>query len=166
LNESESLASLLDIIQSHPAGRVVLIGPQGAGKTTLGKQAAAVLGWPCFDSDALLLTRFHAQYGSGAADNVAAVYRALGWWRFRYWENQVVKQLHKAPSPCIISLGGGAHLYAPACKPLYRHAMVIGIDRVVVSTWGARLRAHYMKRHAAYLLRSVSGAVPVEGDGV
>ena len=35
----------------EPAGRVVLLGLMGSGKTTVGKALAARLGWPLLDSD-------------------------------------------------------------------------------------------------------------------
>ena len=148
MSESESLTSLIGIIQSYPASRVVLMGPQGAGKTTLGKMAGEALGCPWYDSDALLLARFRDQYGKEAADNIAAVYRALGWWRFRSWENQIVKRLLEAPTPSILSLGGGTHVYAPACRQLCRQSVVVGIDRFTSTTWGARLRTHMMRYYA------------------
>lgn len=159
MSESDSLASLLGIIQSHPASRVVLMGPQGAGKTTLGKMAGDVLGYPWYDSDALILARFHDQYGKAAAEDIAAVYRALGWWRFRYWENQVVKQLLGAPSPCIISLGGATHVYAPACRLLCRQSVVVGINRFASTTWGVFFRVQIMRYYANHLLGCVGGRV-------
>jgi shikimate kinase len=38
--------------------KVVLIGPMGAGKSTLGKEAARVLGWQYFDNDAEMSLRY------------------------------------------------------------------------------------------------------------
>ena len=38
--------------------KVILIGPMGAGKSTLGKEAARVLGWQYFDNDAEMSLRY------------------------------------------------------------------------------------------------------------
>ena len=152
LNVSESLAQLLLIIDEHPHRRVVLIGPQGAGKSTLGQMAAQRCGIPWFDSDILLLQRFQNAYGVEAASSIQGVYRTLGWWRFRRWENQVVQQLQQIDGPAIISLGGGAHVYALACRPLFKQSIVVGVDRLAVSSWGSWLRVYVMRYYAVCLL--------------
>jgi shikimate kinase len=42
--------------------KVVLVGPMGAGKSTLGKIIAVKLGWPYFDNDAEMTSRYgHSQ---------------------------------------------------------------------------------------------------------
>lgn len=45
-----------------PAQKLILIGPMGAGKTTLGKILSTELGWPYFDNDSEMTRRYgHSQ---------------------------------------------------------------------------------------------------------
>lgn len=138
----ESLPALQRIIQLHATERVVLIGPQSAGKTTLAQAAACDIPW--FDSDALLLDAYKKRYGDDAADSIREVYRALGWWRFRLWESRIIAELAQIPAPAIMSLGGGAHLYCWSAWHLFTTARVVGIDRALPLTWGVRLRRYFM----------------------
>ena len=57
-----------------PSKRVVLIGPMGAGKSTLGKLAAAALGWAYFDNDDEMTRRYHHSQSELAAMPVAQLH--------------------------------------------------------------------------------------------
>lgn len=50
-----------------PDPRVVLIGPMGAGKTTLGTTIAKELGWKYFDNDGEMTRRYHFSQAELAA---------------------------------------------------------------------------------------------------
>ena len=86
--------------------RVVLSGFMGAGKSTVGRMAAAQLGWTFLDADSVLVER--------AGMTIAEVFAAEGEERFRRLEAEVVQGLLGADR-AVIALGGGA-LEHPATR--------------------------------------------------
>ena len=87
---------------ARPARRVVLVGPMGAGKTTVGRALAALTGLPFVDSDELFaqvhgpIPEFFAEHGEAA---------------FRAEEARVIRHVLGRPAPCVLSCGGGAVLH-------------------------------------------------------
>ena len=79
--------------------RVVLIGPMGAGKTTIGKRVAKALAAEFVDSDA----EFVRRHGP-----IAAYFDLHGEASFRVEERRVVEQAVRRG--VVLSLGGGAVL--------------------------------------------------------
>jgi shikimate kinase len=77
---------------------IVIVGGSGAGKTTLGKQLANIVGLPFVDSDNLV--EFTNK------DIIANIFRYQKEIGFRYLEAQTIRNCIKTPS--IISLGAGA----------------------------------------------------------
>ncbi len=80
---------------------IVFIGYRCTGKTTIGKQVAADMGLPFYDTDALI----EEQSGRTIREIVAEE----GWESFRKEESAVVRKL-SAENGCVIALGGGAVL--------------------------------------------------------
>jgi shikimate kinase len=81
--------------------RVYLIGFMGAGKTTIGRQLAAKLGWKFVDLDREIEQREHRQ--------VAEIFRESGEPHFRSLEEQYLKELSTS-NRAVIALGGGAYI--------------------------------------------------------
>lgn len=94
-------------------GPVVLIGPMGAGKTSIGKKAARRLGVPFADTDKLLVARHGA---------VADVFERHGEAHFRELERAVVAEALVGEG--VVSLGGGAVLH-PATQSLLASVPVV-----------------------------------------
>jgi len=86
------------------ADRVVLVGMMGAGKTTVGRQLAARLGWRFLDSDAMV----EASTGS----TVAELFGAHGEEAFRAEETRVLAEALSADGPAVVSAAGGTVLAA------------------------------------------------------
>ena len=80
---------------------VVLIGPMGVGKTTIGKKLAKSLGVAFRDSDALIVQR-HGE--------ISALFETLGEPGFRAIEETVVADAIKHAG--VVATGGGAVLSA------------------------------------------------------
>jgi len=84
---------------------VILIGPPGAGKSTIGKQLARTLNCSFTDTDELI----EAQTGS----TISQIFIDQGEPRFRELEVEVVLKA-VAEIDGVLSLGGGAPLSQPA----------------------------------------------------
>jgi len=93
---------------------IVLIGPMGAGKTSIGKRVARALDLPFYDSDAAVV-RAH-----GPIENLFQTY---GEEHFRALERTaVVEGLRRGG---IVALGGGAVLDAETQRDLAAHRVVL-----------------------------------------
>lgn len=91
-----------------PGGRarIVLVGFMGAGKTTVGRHLAGILGWDFVDLDALIVER--------AGKPVAAIFRDGGEAAFRAAEHHAAIEAARRTS-VVIAAGGGA-LVAPETR--------------------------------------------------
>lgn len=80
---------------------ILLIGPMGAGKSTLGLALAAQLGRTLLDVD--------AQIVAAAGKSIPAIFEQEGEAGFRERETQALRELINAPA-AVIATGGGAVL--------------------------------------------------------
>lgn len=81
---------------------IVLVGLMGAGKSSIGRKLAEVLGLPFRDSDGIV---------EEAADcSVAEIYELWGEKEFRRLEKQTINRLLNGPI-CVLSTGDGAFLF-------------------------------------------------------
>ena len=78
---------------------IVLVGPMGVGKTTVGKKLAKVLRLPFIDTDALVV----AEHG-----DIAKIFETQGEAIFRAFEEEAL--FGALASPAIVATGGGAVL--------------------------------------------------------
>lgn len=78
---------------------IVLVGPMGVGKTTVGKKLAKRLEVPFIDTDALFTSRF---------GDISAFFQNEGEAAFRQVESELILPL--LSTPAVISTGGGAVL--------------------------------------------------------
>lgn len=93
---------------------LVLVGPPGAGKSTIGRRLARALHAPLTDTDTLIEEREGMPCGQ--------VFSTLGEPRFREIEEEVVAQaLHNEG---VVSLGGGAVLSAQTRDLLADHNVI------------------------------------------
>ncbi|QOD42780.1 shikimate kinase [Clavibacter zhangzhiyongii] len=93
---------------------VVLIGPPGAGKTTVGRRVARALGEPFTDTDRAVV----AAHGS-----IADIFREHGEPRFRELERAAV--VAALAEGGVVSLGGGAVLDPATRADLAASAVVL-----------------------------------------
>lgn len=134
---------------SHPP-TIVLIGPRGAGKSTIGRLLASTLNVPFADLD----DRVRARFGNAS---VSEIWRQHGEAAFRAAEAESLAELlessgtGRAPGGIprcpagVLSLGGGTPMIDSAQRTL-TDARARGVARVVLllappATLAARLRA-------------------------
>ncbi len=98
--------------------RVVLIGPPGAGKTTIGRKLARELGVELYDTDAGI--------EEAAGRSIPEIFAADGEPAFRRLEEEVVSRaLHTRRG--VVSLGGGAVL-SESTRALLRECTVVYLE--------------------------------------
>ncbi|AOW94569.1 shikimate kinase [Rhodococcus sp. WMMA185] len=97
------------------APRAVLVGPPGAGKSTIGKRLARALDLPLLDTDVAIEEE--------AGRTIADIFGQDGEPAFRALEEKVVRQ---AIESCegVVSLGGGAILSERTRELLQGHTVV------------------------------------------
>jgi len=94
-----------------------LVGPRGAGKSSVGARAAAVLGVTFIDSDGCVEER------SGLS--VAEIFARSGEPAFRALERGVLLELLEADPPAVVATGGGCVLDADVRARLAEHPGVL-----------------------------------------
>jgi shikimate kinase len=116
--------------QRRPA--LVLVGPPGSGKTTVGRVLARRIGVAFSDVDALIVVR--------AGKPIAAIFTEDGEDAFRALEREVVAEA-LATTDGVLALGGGSVLAASTRERLRGHRVVLlwvgladGIRRTGMST--------------------------------
>jgi shikimate kinase len=96
--------------------RVVLVGPPGAGKSTVGRLLAGRWGCAFADSDAVV----EAEQGR----SVASIFVEEGEETFRRWEREAVLRL-LGEHDGVLALGGGAVLDPVTRRALADHRVVL-----------------------------------------
>ena len=89
---------------------IVLVGLMGAGKTTIGRRLAAVIGLPFIDAD--------EEIERAAGLPVTEIFTRHGEQEFRRGERSVIKRLLEGP-PHVLATGGGAFM-DPETRALVR----------------------------------------------
>ena len=85
----------------NPSPNLFLIGPMGAGKSSIGRRLAEHFGMPCIDLDAFIEER------TGAS--VATIFEVEGEEGFRRRESDLLAEL-SAKNGIVLATGGGAVL--------------------------------------------------------
>lgn len=113
-----------------PARRVLLIGMMGAGKTTVGAQLAARLGWSHLDSD--------AQVMAATGRTVPEIFAAAGEAAFRAEERRALARALEGDDGRVVSVAGGAVLDPGTRALLGRSGLVVWL-RAEVATLAGRV---------------------------
>jgi shikimate kinase len=115
---------------------LVLIGMMGAGKSTLGREAAKLAGMRFRDLDAEIEAR--------AGRRVSEIFSQEGEQRFRELESETLRDL-AAENRMVLSVGGGAPV-TPGNWELLRQIGRIVYLKAEVSVLAERLRTSKVKR--------------------
>jgi len=96
--------------------RIVLIGPRGSGKSTVGAILARRLGWVLLETDQIITTL--------AGRTIREIFECFGEAEFRRREALVVRRVVTI-EPAVISAGGGAVLDAESRLLLRRAGLCV-----------------------------------------
>lgn len=102
--------------------KLYLIGPMGAGKTTVGRRLAAATGWPFYDSDHEIERR--------TGVDIPLIFEKEGESGFRRREAAVIDEL-TCQRPAILASGGGAVLEPVNRTHLHDRGFVIYLNASV-----------------------------------
>lgn len=102
---------------------IVLVGPMGAGKSTIGRLLATELGLPFFDSDREIEGR------SGA--NIPWIFDVEGEEGFRRRETQTIIELLQEEGPIVLATGGGAIMRAENRTAISQNSTVIYLHTTI-----------------------------------
>ncbi|WP_237380585.1 MULTISPECIES: shikimate kinase [unclassified Cupriavidus] len=108
------------------AGNLFLIGFMGAGKTTIGRTVAHLLGRPFFDTDHEIEARCGVR--------IATIFELEGEEGFRRRETRVLDDLTQR-SGIVLATGGGAVLRAENRDMLRTRGHVVYLDATVQELW-------------------------------
>lgn len=93
------------------AGKCVLVGPMGSGKSLIGKHLARELELPFVDSDTVICQK--------AGLDIPSIFANEGEEGFRLRETEVLHELLAAPRSLLLASGGGSVLF-PANRALFK----------------------------------------------
>jgi len=105
---------------------LVLVGLMGAGKTSVGKRLAALLGVRFVDSD--------SEIESAAGMSIPEIFASLGEPAFRDGERRVIARL-LSEAPCVLATGGGAFIEPRTREEIAAHATSVWIRASLDLLW-------------------------------
>ena len=106
----------------NPSPNLFLIGPMGAGKSSIGRRLAEHFGMPCVDLDAAVEER------TGAS--VATIFEIEGEAGFRRRESDLLAEL-SGRNGIVLATGGGAVLVPENRVPLRERGFVVWLQTSV-----------------------------------
>ncbi len=114
-SETDAEAGTVEPAEDGPRARIVLVGPPGSGKSTIGRKLARELGVELFDTDAGI----EAETGRG----IPEIFATDGEPEFRRIEEDVVRRA-VLEHDGVVSLGGGSVLSARTREVLHGATVV------------------------------------------
>lgn len=101
---------------------IVLVGLMGAGKTTVGRILADMLGWPFYDSDDEIVR--------SAGKSISAIFEEEGEPAFRDLERMTIRGLLRN-GKCVIASGGGSISIPETASLILENSLCLWLDTPV-----------------------------------
>ena len=108
------------MISGPKQGHIFLIGPMGAGKSTIGVPLAERLGCPFHDMDHLIVEK--------TGRRIPEIFANDGECNFRALEGQMLAELCAGKEDAVIATGGGVVLSAPNRKRITSSGTPVWLD--------------------------------------
>ncbi|PZX55656.1 shikimate kinase [Algoriphagus chordae] len=100
--------------------KIVLVGLPGSGKSTFGRQLAAVLQFPYYDLDHLIEDRFQMK--------IPDIFSRYGEGKFRTWETEVLQDLLNKEDSYVLASGGGCPCFNDNMDLINEKAVSVYLD--------------------------------------
>ncbi|SIN67864.1 shikimate kinase [Algoriphagus halophilus] len=100
--------------------KVVLVGLPGSGKSTFGRQLAAVLDFPYYDLDSLIESTYKMK--------IPEIFKSYGEGQFREWETESLKKILEAQESYVLASGGGCPCFNDNMELINEHAVSVYLD--------------------------------------
>lgn len=100
--------------------KIVLVGLPGSGKSTFGRQLAAVLEFPYYDLDQLIEDRFQMK--------IPDIFSQHGEGKFRDWETEVLLDFLKREESYVLASGGGCPCFNDNMDLINENAVSVYLD--------------------------------------
>lgn len=100
--------------------KIIIIGPMGAGKTSLGKRLANRLRWKFVDTDQALVSR--------TGVDIPTIFAREGEAGFRRREHDMLNDILQQPHDTVVACGGGIVLDPRNRRLIAGQALVIFLD--------------------------------------
>ena len=105
---------------------IALVGPMGAGKSTVGRRLAEKLGREFYDSD--------TEIEKAAGLSISEIFSRHGEADFRRGEKQVLRRLLELP-PHVLATGGGAYIDAETRALMKEKAVTVWLSADLETLW-------------------------------
>lgn len=102
------------------AHKILLIGPMGAGKTSLGRRLAKQLNWSFYDTDHVVIER--------TGVDISRIFEHEGEGGFRKREYQALDSVLQLPENAVIACGGGIVMYPDSRRLIMAQTLVVFLD--------------------------------------
>ena len=103
----------------HPWRGIALVGLRGAGKSTLGRLAAAELGLP--------FCELNDRISEASGLSIADIFNLYGVEGYRRWERRCLESLLERESPLLLATGGGIVSDERTFEQLFAHFFTVWI---------------------------------------
>ncbi len=100
--------------------RIFLIGPMGAGKSTIGEPLARQLKLPFVDMDRMIVEQ--------TGRTIPQIFAEDGECSFRALEGRMLAELCASERPSVVATGGGIVLSAPNRERMHQAGVIIWLD--------------------------------------
>lgn len=100
--------------------KIVLVGLPGSGKSTFGKQLAAVLQFTYYDLDQLIEDRFQM--------TIPDIFSRYGEGKFREWETEVLQKFLNREDSYVLASGGGCPCFNDNMDLINEKAVSVYLD--------------------------------------
>lgn len=113
--------------------KIIVTGPKGVGKSTIGKRIAENLHIPFLETDEIIESLFEETHGT--KQSCRQIAKEFGESLFRELEKEAIKKA-AIREWCVIATGGGAMLFAENRTQLRRESIMILLKAEVDLLWG------------------------------